>query len=269
METHIFKLTSYGVEDLIRADNPSPALMRIRASYKAYGADYDFLRFFGDEKDSILICVQDGLAIVHVDDVASRADPAAFLAATVGTVLSCQPLSLEKHGFTKEEGWIYSIDNPPAIEMQGVVSGIQEGYDLLEQVFPKSINSETYSKWYTDLSHRARHGVSQIYTLQGICSCTAYANENDTLLITHLGTKEGFRLQGYATRMLWHIAYSQAAKKMLLLSQNPESDIFYERVGFEKTGKWFIYDRIEPEQKQKQKQENENKNGNDHKQLIH
>lgn len=242
METCIFKLSSEQTADRLREECLSPALIRIRAAYNAYGADYDFVRFFGDTENTCLICIKDGLAVVHIDDGKPTDNIVGFLSVAAESILSAIPLPLSGYSFSEETGLSFCLDSPAFETLDGITDGLQQGYELLKSVFPDSINDKTYSKWYTDLSHRVRHGVSRIYTLPGVCSCTISSNENGIVTFTHLGTHQDFRQKGYAKRMLSHIAMEENATRLLLASQNTDSDRFYEKLGFKQSGKWYIYE---------------------------
>ncbi len=239
----MIRLLDYNDRALIEQNQSRGAsALRIKALFKAYGVGRNFISFFADEAGDILICAQDNFAVVYIKDESYIDEVSEFLALTVNSVLSEFPLNL--NGYTVEIGNTYALNKWEDVCLPDVSNEIQIGYELLSKVFTHSINSTTYKRWYTDLSHRIRHDMSRIYTYQGVCSATAYLNDNGTIMIAQLATIEQERGKGLARQMLYHIAsQTPNTKEIMLLSQDKISDKFYEKIGFTLVDKWYYYER--------------------------
>ncbi|MEG0692582.1 MAG: hypothetical protein RR444_05815 [Oscillospiraceae bacterium] len=237
----MIKLLDYNDRAILET-HPSrgASVLRIKALFKAYGMGRTFINFFADNMGNILICVQDHFAVVYIKDESYIEEVSEYLSMTVNSVLSEFPLKLE--GYKVEVGNTYRLDQWDKVCLPDVSNAMQTGYELLSRVFTDSINSTTYKRWYTDLSHRVRHNMSKIYTYNGVCSATAYLCDNGTIMIAQLGTIEKERGKGHAKKMLFHIATdTEDAKELILLSQDKTSDQFYEKIGFTKIDNWYYY----------------------------
>lgn len=233
----------FGDRDLIEK-NPSrgASALRIKALFKTYGMGRSFITFCGNETGEILLCVQDNFAVAYLKNESHVEEVSSYLNLTANSVLSEIPLDLA--AFRLEVGNTYCLDRWEEMRLENVSNELQTGYNLLSKVFTNSINSTTYTRWYTDLSHRVRHEMSKIHTYNGVCSGTVYLCDNGTVMIAQLGTIEQARGQGLAKKMLYHIAtVTENTRELLLLSQDKSSDSFYEKIGFTKQANWYYYTR--------------------------
>lgn len=222
----------------------NPSTIKIKALLKAYGTGLDFVRFYADECGDIAIALQDNSSTLYLKNAEDAPSVAEFLPMIANNVLTREPLILD--GFTEEIGNSYICKNFADTCLESVSNEITAAYDVLCQTFPTAINKATYTKWYTDLSHRIRHDVSKIYTHDGVCSATAYCKVDDMVMVVQLGTLPHARGQGIAKKMLHHIATDlHPVGAIGLLSQDEVSDKFYEKIGFELMEKWYYYERKE------------------------
>lgn len=240
------KLSAEQGEKVLSIKGETPSLLRIKAILKAYGTGYNFVSFYANEDFSVLICLQDSLAVLHMengDDKVALIDVVEFLPMVAKTIL-CEvslPMdSLIKHGFETEQGSLFRLDKYEHMTLPEVSGDIQAAFDISSAVF-NEVNEEDFNSWYTDLSHRIRHGMSAVFTLKGICTATSFLCEEDIMLLAQLATLPAMRGRGYARKILFHTATAVKAKSILLLSQNKESDSFYIKLGFQKTGEWYLY----------------------------
>lgn len=216
--------------------------IKIKALLDAYGMGYDFMSFYADEEGDIVVSVQDNASTVYMTSQDKTEQVAEFLKMISNDILAEYPLVLD--GYKEEIGNIYYCDDISEIQLEEISHDIKDGYGVLSEVFPHSVNDKNFDKWYTDTSHRIRHNMSKIYTHRGVCSGTAYCNVNGMMLIAQLGTLSEARKQGLAKKMIHHIATDQPEVEMIsLLSQDEISDKFYERNGFSFAGHWYYYTR--------------------------
>ncbi len=214
--------------------------VKIKALIEAYGMGYEFMRFYADEKGDIVMSVQDNAATVYLKNPEKADEVAEFLMMISNEILSEYPLTLD--GYKEEIGNIYYCDNILESNLDGISHEIKDGYNVLSQIFKDSMNEKNYARWYTDTSHRIRHHVSKLYTYRGICSGTSYCNVNGMMLLTQLGTLQEARRMGLARKLIHHIATDQKdVKTIALLSQDENSDQFYEKNEFSCVGRWYYY----------------------------
>lgn len=229
-----------------------PAL-RIRALWRAY-ADYlgtggpgtEFPEFYANETGEIALCKEGNFAVLFCADTAHAGEAEGFLPLIADEVLADLPLSLP--GYKASSGGIYAMEQPRGELLRGVTEEIGAAYEILRSVFPDGINEQNRMQWHADLSHRIRHGMSRVFTLDGSCTGTLYFTEEGQLALSQLATLPSARGQGLARRMIGHIAAAvradgQAFERMILMSQNAASDGFYEHIGFRRIGSYTIYER--------------------------
>lgn len=218
--------------------------IKIKSLFKAYGMGYKFLTFYADEKSEIVVAVQDSAATLYLNNPAKNLEATTFLSLISSTIVSECPLLFDD--YKCETGKIYSIDTQnltPKFCLQ-VSNVIHSAYSVLNKVFNQSINSVNYQKWYTEISHRVRHGVSKTYTIENCGTLTLYGKVGETLSIVEFGVVEALRKRGIATKLLNHLfADNRLVKRMILYSQDSNADGFYEKTGFVHTGNWYYYEK--------------------------
>lgn len=214
-------------------------LLRIRALCRAYGFGRSFIKYYLG--NSGIVCIYDNLAICHF-----YCEPdntmLGFLSLSAKSVLTEIPIELTD--YTKKSGSVYrrmaKVKEVGGIEVK---NDINSAFCVLSKVFKEDINQMNYNHWYADMSHCIRHGMSEVYTISGKCSATKYFFDDGILMLSQLGTVLEFRGQGLASRLIDYISYKNSACNLAVLSQSRESDAFYERIGFEKIGEWYIYEK--------------------------
>lgn len=223
----------------IKGETVNP--IRIKALFHAYGMHYpDIVRFYCNEDASLILCAQGNIATVYAENRAVLQEAVPFLTMQFGEILTEYPIDISDYQL--EIGMMYA---KPKSAFQGrtlslISNQIQESYNVLEQVFP-AINADVHMAWYTDTSHRIRHGVSKIYTYEKQCTATAYGVIDGVMLLTQLATLPSARGKGMANTLLSHCMIDCGAEKMILHSGNKTSDLFYEHNGFSPMGKWYYY----------------------------
>lgn len=217
---------------------PEWGILQIQSLLRAYGMGYDFLRFYGDRESVTAMSVLDGNAALCFGEGVPLDELAALLPYVAHTVTAEHPLPLD--GWQASRGREYLLPSPPA-RLESADTSLEQAYQVLSQVFD-NIHPGTYAQWYADLSHRIRHNVSQVYTLNGVCTAVAYGEWSGWLGITQLATLPAFRGQGLARRLLAHIsAVHRPARGLLLQSRNSHTDRFYQHLGFLPSAEWYCY----------------------------
>lgn len=232
----------------IKSNINSQSYLRINGLYKAYGTGYNFIEFFTNSSNNLFICMKLDFADVYIGENFSEQDQEElkdFLYLKCNEILSEFPIDkINTNDILKlNTGKNYVITNPifDRVCVINVSNEISECYKVAKEVFSSSINETTYQTWYTDLSHRVRHGVSKAYTIENKSTAIVYATEEDVVLISYLGTISKYRNQGYAKFIIDYIARELNAKKIILQSQDETSDKFYEKLGFVQYGNYYNY----------------------------
>lgn len=105
-------------------------------------------------------------------------------------------------------------------------------------------NNEAFGRWYTETSHRVRHGISTVFACleHGVpVSCAQVLAENASMgIITDVSTLPGYRRRGYAGACVCKaVGYlSSRGKSAVLLSEDGGSTAFYKHLGFYPAGEW-------------------------------
>lgn len=239
----------------IKPNFNSPAYLRINGLYKAYGTKYKFIDFYTSTSNNLFICIKENFADIYIGEnfnMEEYEDLKVFLYLKCSEIVTEIPLNNSNSIdiLTIDTGNIYTLTSPIFDRVSfvdidnyniNISNEISDCYDVAKEVFSNAINDNTYSTWYTDLSHRVRHGTSISYTIENIATVIAYAYENGVVLVSYLGTIEEYRNKGYGKYLLNHIIKELKATKLILQSQDIKSDEFYEKLGFINDGKYYNY----------------------------
>ena len=116
-------------------------------------------------------------------------------------------------------------------------------YKILSEGFP---NIADFSLWYTDTSHRCRHGISRVFTYRDSTTASAVFDIGSTVLIGQVATNIAARGRGYAREFLKWLAkfFNGLGKRAYLLALDVRVS-FYEEIGFKVVGKEIVLERID------------------------
>lgn len=105
-------------------------------------------------------------------------------------------------------------------------------------------DNEAFGRWYTETSHRVRHGISTVFACSehgAPVSCAQVLAENSSMgLITDVSTLPACRRRGYAGSCVCKaVDYLRSqGKSAVLLSEDEGSTAFYKHLGFYQAGEW-------------------------------
>lgn len=116
-------------------------------------------------------------------------------------------------------------------------------YKILSEGFP---NIADFSLWYTDTSHRCRHGISRVFTYRGSTTASAVFDIGSTVLIGQVATNTAARGRGYAREFLKWLAkfFNGLGKRAYLLALDVRVS-FYKEIGFKVVGQEIVLERID------------------------
>lgn len=110
----------------------------------------------------------------------------------------------------------------------------------LKDIFPvifegNKIGNDFFEKWYTDISHKIRHGFIHgkcIYE-DGKCVSAALTSgeTNQTAILSSVATMKSYRHKGFGERVVNSLAAS-LPQEVYLLTDNRSTAAWYERIGW-------------------------------------
>lgn len=213
---------------------------KILAAYKAYGSGYDFCRFYACGNGGTVHIYNSSMVIdgdVDSEDVSLliKMTKPANIEISGGTLL--QPDGYEMRHRTLFRAVSQSTD----IDFANItVNGnAEECYKILAESFE---NMGGFEDWYVDISHRIRHGVSELYYC-GDTTVTKNFDIDGFVFVSHIATAESARGKGAARRLLYCLAdkFEKEGKAMHLFALDHRKT-FYEAIGFVPASEDIIYE---------------------------
>ncbi len=217
----------------------NPVVGRIDAYMKAYGADYDFCRFYSGE--NVLIMNYDGEHFIYTADSFDSDELLLFLLADG---LFCATITADAYCILKdrlsdyksEELYLMEYDNKaPAEENENAqfTENYEEVFSILKSAF--TYQDENYPRWYTDTCHRVRHGVSKLVKLSENgkirASCTMLYENSYGCFLSHIGVDKSLQGKGVGKTLINSAKSLLAGKRLTLLCKKDKVD-FYKKCGF-------------------------------------
>ncbi len=116
-------------------------------------------------------------------------------------------------------------------------------YKILSEGFP---DISDFSLWYTDTSHRCRHGISRVFTYRDSTTASVVFDIENSVLIGQVATRLSARGSGYAREFLKWLALwlNGLGKRAYLLALDVRVS-FYREIGFREVEKEIVLERID------------------------
>lgn len=213
---------------------------RIRAMSRLYWQDQNALFYTNSINNSLY--VENGNAVVWISPDSTAKDKAELcdlLLVTARTVRANHPLPLE--GYAETQGYVYGGCTAYGFTQKAVES-LRGCLAVWEQVFPDAFSGEAGQVRYADCSHRIRHGMSRAFCFENKAALFVFCEDNGYAVIDQLGVLPAYRGNGLAMSLLCHTAVTLRPENGFLFeSKDAQSDHFYEKSGFRRTGGWYAY----------------------------
>ncbi len=226
---------------------------QILSYYDAYGAGYDFCRFFrvADRSETgILLLFQATLLICTTGNIAEE-ELAAFTQMHCPFRVECPDYLWERFGkipgycLLHRTTFSMTPSSPsPQFQLESVnpAPKLQDVYAILQEGFP---NLKEYSLWLTDTSHRIRHGISQCFTYRDMATLTQLYVRNGFALIGQVATRVAARGQGYAGNFLRWMACQLSEEGITgALYALDMREGFYRTIGFTAIETEYVLERV-------------------------
>lgn len=213
---------------------------KILAAYLAYGAEYDFCKFYS--------C---GEGIVHIYNSSMVIDGKCDISELEMIIEMIKPVTIEMSSNVAlhpvEE---YKSRHRTLFVLKSQVNGVTEKsvkvnnfadecYKILAESFE---NMGSFESWYVDINHRIRHEVANLYLFDST-TATQQFNINGFVFLSHIATAEAARGKGTARKLLYYLAekYENENCKAYLWALDHRKT-FYESIGFESVAEDILYE---------------------------
>lgn len=222
-----------------------PLFTKIKSLYVAYGSKYPFCRFY--RGDNVIISKYRDSGMVYFNTESKKeidfSQVVEFIALSRFSFVQCNiPLDIDDE-FSYETGGLYEYQSRDVIITTEVLvnHSISECYNIIKDAFYSDFTQEEYERWYVDMSHKIRHGVSQVYNIEQKSSVTLQSRDETYVVLSQIATQGQYQEQGLAKTLIELIASQNLDKRVVLYSKNKQSDAFYEKVGFGYKEQWHNY----------------------------
>ncbi len=213
---------------------------KISAAYSAYGAGYDFCKFYSCGSGVIHIynssMVIDGnVDVSELEMFINMTKPTSVEMLSVATLRL--PLCYKTHHRTLFR--LIPYDTDIAIDDVKVNSFAGECYGILAESFE---NMGSFDAWYVDINHKIRHKVANLYLFDST-TATQQFNINGFVFLSHIATATAARGKGTARRLLYCLAEkyrSEGCNAYLWALDHRKT--FYESIGFEPVAEDILYE---------------------------
>lgn len=221
---------------------------------KAYGLGYDFCRFYGvtDEKGrGFMFMINSTLIICSDDELEVTEELELFVEMNLPFRIEGSQRIL--HGLSGSGRYqalnrtVFELipdENTAGSFCEQYVDfdpKLTEVYEILSEGFP---NIADFSLWYTDTSHRCRHGISRVFTYRNCTTASAMFDIGNEVLIGQVATKLESRGSGYAREFLKWMAgfFNTLGKKAYLFALDVRVS-FYREIGFREVEREIVLER--------------------------
>ncbi|MCM1330750.1 MAG: GNAT family N-acetyltransferase [Ruminococcus sp.] len=218
---------------------------KIAAAYQSYGGEYGFCRFFACENGGTFGTVHIYNSSMVVDGTVNPEDIRTLVNFTKPLSIEIAPGTLSAlDGYSPRHRTLFkAVPRETDVNFTDVtVNGdFKRCYEILAESFE---NMGRFEEWYVDISHRARHGVSELY-LHGDTTVTENFDLDGFVFVSHIATAKAARGQGSARRLLYSLAdkFEKEGKEVHLFALDHRKK-FYETIGFTPVAEDTLYELI-------------------------
>ncbi|MCQ2491368.1 MAG: hypothetical protein MJ079_07245, partial [Ruminococcus sp.] len=206
---------------------------KMLAYMKAYGAEYDFCRFYkitgeyGNIGEGYMFIINSTLIICGDGQLEADEELQIFINMNMPFRIEGDQRILS--GI--DRGNRYQVLNRTVFELVPDTNSytfaeeyvdfdpyLPDVYHILSEGFP---NIADFSLWYTDTSHRCRHGISRVFTYRDCTTASIVFDIGNEALIGQVATKVSARGSGLLTQVRW--VRVRRARAVALLAAAPST----------------------------------------------
>lgn len=224
---------------------------------KAYGLGYDFCRFYEITDESgrgFMFIINSTLIICSDDELEVSDEIEMFISMNLpfriegsqkiirGLKGSGHYQALNRTVFELVPDGSTAEFNEQFVDFDPKLTDV---YRILSEGFP---NITDFSLWYTDTSHRCRHGISRVFTYKECTTASAVFDIGSEILVGQVATKIESRGSGYAREFLKWLAefFNNLGKRAYLMALDVRVS-FYREIGFKEIESEIVLERKDVE----------------------
>lgn len=224
---------------------------KISAYFDAYGGGYDFCRFYRAEDES-------GRAVGSIMIFNSNAvicgkycgETDGFLSFAAPSGIECPPSISERltlSGYIPKKRTVFKLRSVCGTDE--IRKGLQDPVLLgnMFNILDRCFDGLCFDLWYTDMSHRIRHGISRAYLSRSdACAAVDFICEGKGY-ISSVGVIPESRGNGYGKMLLSCIAEDMERENICgyLMAEEHSAD-YYRKLGFEECDCDIMHERSYP-----------------------
>ena len=213
---------------------------KIMAAFLAYGADYDFCKFYACGDGTVHIynssMVIDGSCEPEEVNILIKMAKPHNIEVSSSVALHGNEINKKLH-----RTLFKAVSGETDIVPEDIKANccMEECFEILSESFE---NFSSFDDWYVDISHRIRHGVSELY-LCGRTTVTKCFDIDRFVFVSGIATAASERGKGSARRVLRCLAkkFRKEGKEIYLFALDHRRS-FYESIGFEPVGEDILYE---------------------------
>ncbi|MCC8043463.1 MAG: GNAT family N-acetyltransferase [Oscillospiraceae bacterium] len=224
-----------------------------RAYLKAYGTDYDFCRFYGIyngglpcgsfmlNNSAMTVCISEMIQTRGGERIFSEIED--FIGIYSPESIECGSEVIPPKGYERGVRTLFSLKG--AKEAAGNDCGCFDCSPPLKRVYEvvsQSFGGIDLSLWYTDTSHRLRHGVSEVFLLNGCSAAAVDFEDGKNVYISSVCTLPEKRGRGFGRELITLINnhYEEKGRECLLWAEQSLCG-FYRSIGLEPIDRDYYY----------------------------
>lgn len=213
---------------------------KILAAYLAYGAEYDFCKFYS--------C---GDGVVHIYNSSMVIDGKCDTSELEMFIKMLKPATIEMSseptlqiggGYKQRHRTLFRLKSCSCVMDNSCVKVNTCAADCHKILAESFENMGSYEDWYVDINHRIRHNVANLYLFDST-TATQQFNINGFVFLSHIATAEEARGKGAARKLLYYLAEKyeiENCKAYLWALDHRKS--FYESIGFVPVAEDILYE---------------------------
>lgn len=217
---------------------------RADAALRAYGTGYDFCRFYRAGRGMILLFNSSAVLCGDIEDITEAEE---FINLYAPDTIECPPeisagLSLPLYERRKRLCFKTLPQMPPENFSRDVSSPgcLKSMYGIIFASFGET----DFGLWYTDMSHRIRHNISQAYIYKNISCAAVDFVRGGKAYISQVATLPENRGNGWGRSLLGYVSSLLSEKGISsFLWAYTELEGFYRSLSFKQTGEDTVFIR--------------------------
>jgi len=213
---------------------------KILAAYLAYGAEYDFCRFYscGDG----IVHIYNSAMVIDGDVDVSELEMLIEMAKPATVEVSSEMALRLSSCYLQYHRTLFRFKNNETdvnYEDVNVNRFTLDCYRILNESFE---NMGDFDSWYVDINHRIRHQVANLYLFENT-TATQQFNINGFVFLSHIATAEASRGKRTARRLLYCLAekYKSEGSEAYLWALDHRKS-FYVSIGFEPVAEDILFE---------------------------